>query len=167
MGLPKAIDSIRGTYSHVPSIIARICPQSSSVAVSQIPPSFCLEQRSKNNMIHTNMYSHRLCGLCQNTQVLRVGAVFASGFIRAIHFLEKHWTILCHDIRTGTNPPQITDPMVRESVMKYSNQIPSLQNLLKRNVVKSHGKGLFQDYGLIQNTSMYCDEDYVTIYSDS
>ncbi|KAI9088963.1 hypothetical protein K1719_029242 [Acacia pycnantha] len=35
-----------------------------------------------------SMYSQLLCGLCQNDQVLRVGAVFASGFIRAIKFLE-------------------------------------------------------------------------------
>lgn len=48
-----------------------------------------------------SMYSQMLCGLCQNKEVLRVGAVFASGFIRAIRFLEKHWPVLCHDIRTG------------------------------------------------------------------
>ncbi|RVW69646.1 Indole-3-acetic acid-amido synthetase GH3.6 [Vitis vinifera] len=43
---------------------------------------------------YQSMYSQLLCGLCQNKEVLRVGAVFASGFIRAIRFLEKHWVLL-------------------------------------------------------------------------
>ncbi|KAF5948747.1 hypothetical protein HYC85_014704 [Camellia sinensis] len=67
---------------------------------------------------YQSMYSQMLCGLCQHKEVLRVGAVFASGFIRAIRFLEKHWPLLCADIRTGTLNPQITDPTVREAVMK-------------------------------------------------
>ncbi|KAJ9153683.1 hypothetical protein P3X46_027101 [Hevea brasiliensis] len=67
---------------------------------------------------YQSMYSQMLCGLCQRNEVLRVGAVFASGFIRAIRFLEKHWQLLCNDIRTGIINPQITDPSVREAVMK-------------------------------------------------
>ncbi|KAK1391212.1 Indole-3-acetic acid-amido synthetase GH3.6 [Heracleum sosnowskyi] len=67
---------------------------------------------------YQSMYSQMLCGLCFNEQVLRVGAVFASGFIRAIRFLEKYWSVLCHDIRTGTLNSVITDISVRESVMK-------------------------------------------------
>ncbi|CAI0439147.1 unnamed protein product, partial [Linum tenue] len=67
---------------------------------------------------YQSMYSQLLCGLCQRTQVLRVGAVFASGFIRAIRFLEKHWQLLCRDIRSGTlDPTVITDPAVREAVL--------------------------------------------------
>ena len=38
---------------------------------------------------YQSMYSQLLCGLCQNKEVLRVGAVFASGFIRAIQFLKN------------------------------------------------------------------------------
>ncbi|CAN1239430.1 Indole-3-acetic acid-amido synthetase GH3.6 [Linum grandiflorum] len=60
------------------------------------------------------MYSQLLCGLCHRTEVLRVGAVFASGFIRAIQFLQEHWQPLSRDIRTGTLDPRITDPAVRE-----------------------------------------------------
>ncbi|KAL6999414.1 hypothetical protein U1Q18_000576 [Sarracenia purpurea var. burkii] len=67
---------------------------------------------------YQSMYSQMLCGLCQHKEVLRVGAVFASGFIRAIRFLEKHWPLLCADIRTGTLNPQITDLSVREAVSK-------------------------------------------------
>ncbi|KAK3199408.1 hypothetical protein Dsin_022828 [Dipteronia sinensis] len=71
---------------------------------------------------YQSMYTQLLCGLCQNKEVLRVGAVFASGFIRAIKFLEKHWRLLVNDIRSGTLNPQITDPSVRESVMKILNK---------------------------------------------
>ncbi|OIT27818.1 indole-3-acetic acid-amido synthetase gh3.6 [Nicotiana attenuata] len=59
---------------------------------------------------YQSMYSQMLCGLRQNQQVLRVGSLFAIGIIRAIRFLEKHWSLLCNDIRTGTLNTQITDP---------------------------------------------------------
>ncbi|KAK4771163.1 hypothetical protein SAY87_031695 [Trapa incisa] len=67
---------------------------------------------------YQSMYAQLLCGLCQRTEVLRVGAVFASGFIRAIRFLENHWPLLCHDIRSGTLSSDITDPSVREAVAR-------------------------------------------------
>ncbi|XP_047341708.1 indole-3-acetic acid-amido synthetase GH3.6-like [Impatiens glandulifera] len=75
---------------------------------------------------YQSMYSQMLCGLCQHNEVLRVGAVFASGFIRAIRFLEKHWPLLCHDIRTGVLNPQITDPSVREAVERILKPDPDL-----------------------------------------
>ncbi|KAK4745821.1 hypothetical protein SAY87_012133 [Trapa incisa] len=65
---------------------------------------------------YQSMYAQLLCGLCQRTEVLRVGAIFASGFIRAIRFLENHWPRLCDDIRSGTLSPDVTDPAVREAV---------------------------------------------------
>ncbi|CAK8535213.1 unnamed protein product [Lathyrus sativus] len=67
---------------------------------------------------YQSMYSQLLCGLCQNNEVLHVGAVFATGLIHAIRFLEKNWSILCHDIRTGTVNPLITDSSVREALIK-------------------------------------------------
>ena len=67
---------------------------------------------------YQSMYSQLLCGLCQNRAVLRVGAVFASGFIRAIKFLEKNWASLARDIRTGTLSPRVDDPSVRASVAR-------------------------------------------------
>ncbi|CAI9115053.1 OLC1v1015887C1 [Oldenlandia corymbosa var. corymbosa] len=67
---------------------------------------------------YQSMYSQMLCGLCLNKEVISAGAVLASGFIRAIRFLEKHWQLLCNDIRTGTLNPQITDPSVRDAVMR-------------------------------------------------
>jgi len=67
---------------------------------------------------YQSMYSQLLCGLLQNNEVLRMGAVFASGFIRAIHFLEEHRRQLCLDIRTGILNREVTDPSVREAVGK-------------------------------------------------
>ncbi|KAG5546348.1 hypothetical protein RHGRI_018505 [Rhododendron griersonianum] len=80
---------------------------------------------------YQSMYSQMLCGLFQNKEVLRVGAVFASGFIRAIRFLEKHWPLLCNDIRTGTMNQQITDPSVREAVTRILKPDPKLADFLE------------------------------------
>ncbi|CAH1449858.1 unnamed protein product [Lactuca virosa] len=80
---------------------------------------------------YQSMYSQMLCGLCLHNEVLRVGAVFASGFIRAIRFLEKNWTFLCHDIKTGTLNPTITDPSVREAVMRGLETRPQIIRLYR------------------------------------
>ncbi|KAJ0983468.1 hypothetical protein J5N97_011723 [Dioscorea zingiberensis] len=50
---------------------------------------------------YQSMYAQLLCGLVQNTEVLR-----------------KHWQSLARDIRTGTLDPEITDRSVREAVMR-------------------------------------------------
>uniref|UniRef100_A0A2N9HKL9 Uncharacterized protein n=1 Tax=Fagus sylvatica TaxID=28930 RepID=A0A2N9HKL9_FAGSY len=91
---------------------------------------------------YQSMYSQLLCGLCQNKEVLRVGAVFASGFIRAIRFLEKHWTLLCNDIRSGTLNPQITDPCVRESVMKILKPDTKLADFIETECSKNSWQGI-------------------------
>ncbi|KAL0443457.1 UNVERIFIED_CONTAM: Indole-3-acetic acid-amido synthetase GH3.6 [Sesamum latifolium] len=91
---------------------------------------------------YQSMYSQMLCGLCQNKEVLRVGAVFASGFIRAIRFLEKHWTLLCHDIRTGTINSLITDPSVREAVMRILKPEPKLADFIESECSKESWQGI-------------------------
>nr|CAD1828257.1 unnamed protein product [Ananas comosus var. bracteatus] len=64
-----------------------------------------------------SMYAQMLCGLLLSADVLRIGAVFASGLLRALRFLRLHWPQLCHDLSTGTlNPTVVTDPSVREAV---------------------------------------------------
>ncbi|CAN1843928.1 Indole-3-acetic acid-amido synthetase GH3.5 [Linum perenne] len=66
-----------------------------------------------------SMYSQLLCGLARNTEVVRVGSVFASGFIRAIKFFEKNWRVLCGDIRNGTvDGSRVSDPGVRSAVSR-------------------------------------------------
>ncbi|KAL2496125.1 Indole-3-acetic acid-amido synthetase GH3.6 [Forsythia ovata] len=91
---------------------------------------------------YQSMYSQMLCGLCQNNQVLRVGAVFASGFIRAIRFLEKHWSLLCNDIRTGTLNSQITDPSVREAVMKILKPDAKLADFIEQECSRQSWQGI-------------------------
>ncbi|XP_042436444.1 probable indole-3-acetic acid-amido synthetase GH3.2 [Zingiber officinale] len=63
-----------------------------------------------------SMYAQMLCGLHHRLRVLRVGAVFASGLLRAIRFLQLHWRQLAHDIATGTLTPRVSDPAVRAAV---------------------------------------------------
>ncbi|XP_026441220.1 indole-3-acetic acid-amido synthetase GH3.6-like isoform X2 [Papaver somniferum] len=67
---------------------------------------------------YQSMYSQLLCGLCQNDTVVRVGTVFCYSFILVIRFLEEHWTLLCNDIRTGTIDKRITDPLVRQGIIR-------------------------------------------------
>lgn len=63
-----------------------------------------------------SMYCQLLCGLVQREEVLRVGAVFASAFLRAIKFLEDYWKELCSNIRIGHVSDWITDPSCRNAV---------------------------------------------------
>jgi auxin responsive GH3 gene family len=63
-----------------------------------------------------SMYAQMVCGLCQRHDVLRVGAVFASGLLRAIRFLQLHWEKLADDLEAGALTPRVTDPTVREAV---------------------------------------------------
>ncbi|KAI3702907.1 hypothetical protein L6452_28660 [Arctium lappa] len=91
---------------------------------------------------YQSMYSQMLCGLCLNQQVLRVGAVFASGFIRAIRFLEKHWALLAQDLRTGSVNPVITDPDVREAVLRVLKPDPETADLVERECSKSLWRGI-------------------------
>ena len=63
-----------------------------------------------------SMYCQLLCGLVQRDEVLRVGAVFASAFLRAIKFLEENWREMCSNIRTSHVSDWITDPSCRNAV---------------------------------------------------
>ncbi|KAK4255680.1 hypothetical protein QN277_008652 [Acacia crassicarpa] len=91
---------------------------------------------------YQSMYSQLLCGLCHRDDVVRVGAVFASGFIRAIKFLDKHWALLANDIRTGIINPQITDASVRDSVLKILKPDPELANFIESECSKSSWQGI-------------------------
>ncbi|KAJ8555974.1 hypothetical protein K7X08_022732 [Anisodus acutangulus] len=88
------------------------------------------------------MYSQMLCGLCQHNEVLRVGSFFASSFIRAIRFLEKHRSLLCNDIRTGTVNAHITDPSVREAVIKILKPDPELADFVEAECSKDSWQGI-------------------------
>lgn len=104
---------------------------------------------------YQSMYSQLLCGLCQHDDVVRVGAVFASGFIRAIRFLEKHWALLANDIRTGTLNSQITDTSVRDCVMKILKPDPGLADYIESECSKSSWQGII--------TSLWPNTKYVDV----
>lgn len=63
-----------------------------------------------------SMFCQLLSGLVHRLSVLRLTAVFASGLLRAITFLEHNWTILADNIRTGKLCPSITDLSCREAI---------------------------------------------------
>jgi auxin responsive GH3 gene family len=66
-----------------------------------------------------SMYAQLLCGLARRGEVLRVGAVFASAFLRALKFLEGHWRALCDDIRAGrVDAARVTDRACRDAVAR-------------------------------------------------
>ncbi|CAL5200780.1 unnamed protein product [Lathyrus oleraceus] len=91
---------------------------------------------------YQSMYSQLLCGLCQNKEVFRIGAVFASGLIRAIGFIEKNWSLFCNDIRTGTINPLITDISVREAVMKILKSDKNLADFIHSECSKGSWQGI-------------------------
>ncbi|KAI3986555.1 hypothetical protein MKX01_014093 [Papaver californicum] len=91
---------------------------------------------------YQSMYSQLLCGLYQNYQVLRVGAVFASVFLRAIRFLQKNWIDLCNDIQTGIINSKISDSSVKEAVSKLLKPNPGLANFIKSECSKDSWQGI-------------------------
>ncbi|KHN36267.1 Putative indole-3-acetic acid-amido synthetase GH3.1 [Glycine soja] len=78
-----------------------------------------------------SMYTQMLCGLIMRHEVLRVGAVFASGLLRAIRFLQLNWEQLSHDILTGTLNPKITEPSIKERMSKILKPDPELAAFIK------------------------------------
>ncbi|XP_023524849.1 putative indole-3-acetic acid-amido synthetase GH3.9 isoform X2 [Cucurbita pepo subsp. pepo] len=68
------------------------------------------------NDSNQSMYCQLLAALVHRHHVLRLGAVFASAFLRAISFLECNWLLLCNDIRSGQLNPIIIDPSCRSAM---------------------------------------------------
>ncbi|KAL3583786.1 hypothetical protein D5086_014847 [Populus alba] len=88
-----------------------------------------------------SMYSQMLCGLIMREEVLRVGAVFASGLLRAIRFLQLNWKELANDISTGSLNPKVTNPSIRECdillVTGFYNKAPQFRFVRRKNVLLS------------------------------
>ncbi|CAE5982680.1 unnamed protein product [Arabidopsis arenosa] len=84
-----------------------------------------------------SMYTQMLCGLLDRLSVLRVGAVFASGLLRAIRFLQLHWSRFAHDIELGCLDSEITDPSIRECMSGFHNSAPQFHFVRRKNVLLS------------------------------
>ncbi|KAK9139368.1 hypothetical protein Scep_009049 [Stephania cephalantha] len=90
-----------------------------------------------------SMYCQLLAGLVHRHQVLRLGAVFASAFLRAVTFLEAHYLDLCHDIRTGTLTNKINDPSCRSSMLDIlTSSNPQLADEIESICRKKPWKGV-------------------------
>ncbi|KAK0603173.1 hypothetical protein LWI29_002165 [Acer saccharum] len=89
-----------------------------------------------------SMYIQMLCGLIMREEVQRVGAVFASGLLRAIRFLQLNWKILANDISTGILNPKVTDPSVRECVTKILTPNPELAEFITKECSEENWEGI-------------------------
>ncbi|CAN6289079.1 unnamed protein product [Urochloa humidicola] len=89
-----------------------------------------------------SMYAQMVCGLCQRHDVLRVGAVFASGLLRAIRFLQLHWEQLADDIHRGALTPRVTDPSVRDAVAAILRPDPDLAAFLRAECSRGDWAGI-------------------------
>ncbi|KAL6955222.1 hypothetical protein U1Q18_046347 [Sarracenia purpurea var. burkii] len=64
------------------------------------------------------MYCHLLCGLRHSNLVDGIRAPYAAGLVRAISLLESKWEHLCHDLEYGCPSLEISDALIRNSVIK-------------------------------------------------
>ncbi|KAL8553391.1 hypothetical protein ACS0TY_001897 [Phlomoides rotata] len=77
-----------------------------------------------------SMYTQMLCGLYEREHVLRMGAVFASGLLRAIRFLQLNWKQLTRDIRTGSLNPKMTNASIRRCMCRVMRPDPALADFI-------------------------------------
>ncbi|RXI07103.1 hypothetical protein DVH24_026239 [Malus domestica] len=89
-----------------------------------------------------SMYTQMVCGLIMRQQVLRVGAVFASGLLRAIRFLQLNWQQLSLDIRNGTLNPKITDPSLRKTMSGILKPDPELADFITKECCEENWAGI-------------------------
>ena len=89
-----------------------------------------------------SMYTQMLCGLLERHDILRLGAIFASGLVRAIKFLQNHWPDLASDIRSGTLNPKITDPALRRSLGDILVPDEDLADFITAECSKKNGEGI-------------------------
>lgn len=89
-----------------------------------------------------SMYSQMLCGLLMREEVLRVGAVFASGLLRAIRFLQLNWKQLSQDIASGTLNPRVSDPSIRNCISEILKPNPELAEFVVKECEGGNWEGI-------------------------
>ncbi|KAL3346389.1 hypothetical protein AABB24_025037 [Solanum stoloniferum] len=89
-----------------------------------------------------SMYSQMLCGLLMREEVLRVGAVFASGLLRAIRFLQLNWKQLSRDIASGTLNPRVSDPSIRNCISEILKPNPQLAEFVAKECEGENWEGI-------------------------
>ncbi|CAN4082980.1 unnamed protein product [Withania somnifera] len=89
-----------------------------------------------------SMYTQMLCGLLMREEVLRVGAVFASGLLRAIRFLQLNWKQLSQDIASGTLNPRVSDSSIRNCISKILKPNPELADFVAKECEGENWEGI-------------------------
>lgn len=89
-----------------------------------------------------SMYSQMLCGLLMREEVLRVGAVFASGLLRAIRFLQLNWKELSQDIASGTLNPRVSDQSIRNCISEILKPNPELAEFVVKECEGGNWEGI-------------------------
>ncbi|KAM0852706.1 hypothetical protein ACQ4PT_051572 [Festuca glaucescens] len=89
-----------------------------------------------------SMYAQMLCGLCQRHQVLRIGAVFATGLLRAVQFLQLNWEQLAADIEAGALTSRVEDKSVRDAVAGILRPDPELARFVRDECGKAEWAGI-------------------------
>ncbi|EOA20217.1 hypothetical protein CARUB_v10000528mg [Capsella rubella] len=90
-----------------------------------------------------SMYCQLLCGILQRDNVGRLGAPFASTFLKVIKFLEDHWPELCSNIRTGRLSDWITDAQCVSGISKFlTAPNPELASLIEQECSKTSWEGI-------------------------
>ncbi|GAA0168522.1 hypothetical protein LIER_23223 [Lithospermum erythrorhizon] len=89
-----------------------------------------------------SMYTQMLCGLIKRDEVNRVGAVFASGLVRAIRFLQLNWRQLANDISTGILNPEIKDPSVIKCMSKVLKPNTDLAEFITKECENENWEGI-------------------------
>ena len=75
----------------------------------------------------------------------RLHVIFASGFLRALRFLEKHWQRLCRDIRSGALDVEITDRSVRAAVERVLLRAdPALADAVEAECARPSWEGIIR-----------------------
>lgn len=78
-------------------------------------------------------YCHLILGLVQREEVLRMGAIFSSGFVKGIRSLEEWWPEICDDIEKGTlSERRVHSSAVRESVLAYLRPDPTQAEAIRK-----------------------------------
>ncbi|KAL1207053.1 Indole-3-acetic acid-amido synthetase GH3.15 [Cardamine amara subsp. amara] len=92
-----------------------------------------------------SMYCQLVCGLLQRDNVVRLGAPFASSFLKVIKFLEDHWLELCSNIRTGRLSDWITDAKCVSEIGKFlTAPNPELASLIEQECSKTSWEAILR-----------------------
>ncbi|EFJ08528.1 hypothetical protein SELMODRAFT_131591 [Selaginella moellendorffii] len=113
-------------------------------------------------------YCHLLCGLVQRDQVVSVGSVFASTFVRSLKSLKCQWRDICQDIAEGAvNSRIVTSLPVRNAVNAILRPDIELADAIRKECCGGNWRGivrrLWPEARLVQTIITGTMQQYVSI----